>query len=163
MEVAWPQKHLNFMNKLIIFLMVLLLLFGGGGALYYFSPTVKEYIDNLIIKKEVPVIPSPENGQATATTSATSSLVDQTLEEGPILSQELKLEIPVAEQAAQFEALLVRLPIIQSKLDAKKVLEDRNYNSLQDFSVVIVSEDKGNPVPFKKRSTTTQVGPKTNR
>lgn len=133
------------MNKLIIFLIVLLILVGGSGALYFFVPAVEESV-NRLINKNAPA--SNEVGQATEAGSVSGT---SDTPPGPTIS------------SLEFAALLARIPNIKQKLEAKEILTDERYLSLQDFSQ-ITPEDKGNPIPFKRRdSGGQQAGQRTSR
>lgn len=134
------------MNKFIIFLIIIVILAGGAGA-FYLSPAGQETFNRFFKKGDISSSDNLENSQAAGQTPETVSDESAGGAAEPLPAEGSAKTF----SAAEFEALVARLPEVKRKIEAKEILKDERYLSLVDFSVPIVSEEKGNPAPFKKR------------
>lgn len=120
---------------------------GGLGASYYFIPSVKNVFDSLI-KKDA-------NAPAAETTSTSGAAPVQsagtTGTSGDVSGAENVSGGTQTVSTAEFEALVARLDDIKRKIESKQILTDQRYLSLQEFSVPIIPEEKGNTAPFKAK------------
>jgi hypothetical protein len=135
------------MNKIILSFIIVIVLVGGLGASYYFIPSVKNAFDSLI-KKDAN---TPVTEATLPLDAAPVQPVANTGVGGNVSGSESTSAGTQTVSTAEFEALVARLGDIKRKIESKQILTDQRYLSLQEFSVQIIPEEKGNTAPFKPK------------